>query len=569
MIKRSCRTLLLFGLSAFLVSPTGQSEAALLTGPDIIAPPGSVVHDPPGAVNNHQQAFDEKQLVTLPANLLVDGGVIPAGTVVSSHMIFLNTQDTTSASDLNVSWQFDGPILGVMSDTNGTLEAASSTLLGAPGTTYPAAFPNRGLETQDGYTISADIITVSMTVSEPGDWIRVVTEAVPLGDEVKWHQPPDMQFGVNLRSIEVEPLVADDWRCEDPRPVTDVHFWGSYIGWQPDTAPPDFPQPSLEGFVIRIYSDIPAGVDPLFPYSHPGDLLYTAAVNNFTEELVASILLPDGTYEHKFVYALDLPQPFEQQEGTIYWISIAARMPDAFVYAWGWETSEIHWNDNATRYWLSNNYWEEITPLQLPTWYQQQYETVDMAFSLTVQGEPPPPPLEAIKWKQRPAIENGLNAISDPHTEQTVADDWLCLDGSPVSDTHFWGSYLGWFATDPEPQGPPPGPPAAVSLERRMPAPELGRPALFRGLVVNEDEEGTYFTKYIPSPIDGCHWVSLVDEHGNTIKMYGTAVGAEINEDTGQVENEGFIFLHFWGDIAFSINKCLLADVLLWDQVNI
>ena len=46
------------------------------------------------------------------------------------------------------------------------------------------------------------------------------------GDEVKWSQPPDMETGVNIKSIEgpPRPIVADDWKCLDPRPVTDVHF---------------------------------------------------------------------------------------------------------------------------------------------------------------------------------------------------------------------------------------------------------------------------------------------------------------------------------------------------------
>lgn len=56
-------------------------------------------------------------------------------------------------TDLNQTWTFDGPVLGVMSAPNGTLEVASSPLLGAPGTAYPAApFPARGQEVGDGVT---------------------------------------------------------------------------------------------------------------------------------------------------------------------------------------------------------------------------------------------------------------------------------------------------------------------------------------------------------------------------------------------------------------------------------
>jgi hypothetical protein len=462
-----------FTMLILLFGMTGLSTAAVTAGQDIIPAPDFIVDDPPGAVNDHQQAFDERQCVFLTSDLPVDGGPIPAGTIVSSHMIFLNTKGTTSASDQNVSWNFDGSILGVMSATGGTLEAASSPFLGDPTTIYSAAFPNRGMESNDSYLVAGDTITVNMSVAEPGDWIRVVTDAQVPCDNVKWRQPPDMKYGVNIQSTVnpsvTEPWVADDWQCRDPRPVTDVHFWGSFIGWESDNPDPTAPHPPIEAFMIRIYHDVPAGSgpDPNPPYSHPGKLLYEAKIDNFDEFFEASIKLPDDTFEHKFYYSLDLPDPFNQTVGTIYWISIVAvmpEMPNDNFFPWGWETSIRHWNDNAARYWVHNMYWEEITPLLMPPWYREIYPTVDMAFELTVAPElPPPPPLEAVKWQQRPDRVNGINIRSNPledpsgNRPQTVADDWLCLDGSPVSDLHFWGSYLTWFELDPFPGGPIPG----------------------------------------------------------------------------------------------------------------
>ncbi|MEA3462309.1 MAG: hypothetical protein U9R49_10550, partial [Bacteroidota bacterium] len=303
----------------------------------------------------------------------------------------------------------------------------------------------------DTYSVAGDTITVTMGVSEPGDWIRVVTRSG--SPDVKWSQPPDMEFGVNIRSTEVKPIVADDWKCLAPRPVTDVHFWGSYIGWEETNPDPPLVSPGVDGFMIRIYKDVPATPDD---YSHPGELLYKVEVKEFEQRYVRSIPHPNETYEHKFYYSLDLPKPFDQEQGTIYWISIAAIMPDDTQYPWGWETSTRHWNDNACRYWLHNNYWEEILPSQLPPWYEEHYNTVDMAFELTVQ--PPPPPLEPVKWQQRPDMVKGMNIESSPHGEVTVADDWRCLDGSPVSDLHFWGSYPGWAENRPvPPNARPPG----------------------------------------------------------------------------------------------------------------
>jgi hypothetical protein len=74
-----------------------------------------------------------------------------------------------------VVWTFDGPVLMVFSDIGGTGEASTNALLGLPTTTYPGAFANRGLETNDGFMVSGNTLSVWMQVTEPGDWIRVVT----------------------------------------------------------------------------------------------------------------------------------------------------------------------------------------------------------------------------------------------------------------------------------------------------------------------------------------------------------------------------------------------------------
>ncbi|MDX1577519.1 MAG: PEP-CTERM sorting domain-containing protein, partial [Gemmatimonadota bacterium] len=50
-----------------------------------------------------------------------------------------------------------------------------SGLLGAPGTIYSGPLAARGLESNDNYIINNNFLTVDMSVTEPGDWIRVVT----------------------------------------------------------------------------------------------------------------------------------------------------------------------------------------------------------------------------------------------------------------------------------------------------------------------------------------------------------------------------------------------------------
>ena len=158
------------------------------SGGEIIAAPSQVTNSV--AFNTIIQAFDEAQDVTLAAALSVDGGTIGAGTVVDSHMIFLNAEDNTPglafglAGTPAVTFTFDGVILGVMSDRQGNLEFASTPILGAPGSTYDAPFAARGMEgndfvnkTNDWYTVSGNTISLGMNVTQPGDWIRVVTAA--------------------------------------------------------------------------------------------------------------------------------------------------------------------------------------------------------------------------------------------------------------------------------------------------------------------------------------------------------------------------------------------------------
>jgi len=173
MFKRSISIALLF-----LVS---NAHAALVTG-DIIPAPASV--DPGGMTNQRPQAFDERQNLRLTADLTVDNSTIPAGTVVSSHMIFLNPGSQNTINYNGASFGFDDVILGVMSDTNGQLEGNSSPLLGAANTAYPVAYAGRGLEhgTQlfpfgtENYSVSGKVFRLNLRAGRgDGDYIRVIT----------------------------------------------------------------------------------------------------------------------------------------------------------------------------------------------------------------------------------------------------------------------------------------------------------------------------------------------------------------------------------------------------------
>lgn len=175
--------LLAFRADAAITDVTGP-VSSVGTAAEIIPAPPEVLNS--NVFNTGQQGFNEATVVTTE-DYAIDSGLIPAGTLVSSHMIFLNAENGTTFPPLltheDVEWTFSQAILGVMSDNEGSYEVASSSELGAPGTIYPAApFTARGLEPggpgglhTDGYSVSGNEITVTMHVSQPGDWIRVVT----------------------------------------------------------------------------------------------------------------------------------------------------------------------------------------------------------------------------------------------------------------------------------------------------------------------------------------------------------------------------------------------------------
>ena len=191
-----------FALLVAISGMVGQANGALIgisgppsslsIAPEIIAAPFNALDDV--AFNFGMQGFNEIQDFTTTVPHIHDFGVIAPGTLVDSHMIFLNSWGDLFISHYEVDWTFSGKIIGVMSDICGYLEAASTFELGAPGTNYtvpftlstgfdsgPAApFPLRGMETETGDSyilLGPSILRVNMSVGEPGDWIRVVTVA--------------------------------------------------------------------------------------------------------------------------------------------------------------------------------------------------------------------------------------------------------------------------------------------------------------------------------------------------------------------------------------------------------
>jgi len=166
-----------------------------------------------------------------------------------------------------------------------------------------------------------------------GDWLHLTANMILC--PYKWQQPPEpahpqnVYYGWNQFSEWCYgPVVADDWFCSTPEPVTEIHWWGSFIGWKEPTPPAQWPP--LTHFHIQFWTDVPA--DPSMPgdFSHPGTVIHEVFCYNYTcefggwdfdpqmQEYEACFRFSEVLHPEQYFYQ-PLPPP-----GSIFWISIAA-----------------------------------------------------------------------------------------------------------------------------------------------------------------------------------------------------------------------------------------------------
>jgi hypothetical protein len=226
------------------------------------------------------------------------------------------------------------------------------------------------------------LVACVWTASAMADWSP--------GDPAKWVQLPQMVNGYDVLSmngvypsppgIPVNKAVADDWQCNDPHPVTDIHLWGSWWQDQPPT-----PASWTPMFRLGISSDIPAGPNPE-DFSRPGKELWTVTQQPtvrlwgtgveqfFDPNNVLPLSAETQVWQYNFILAP--ADYFEQTPGTIYWLTVQALNPPA-GHVWGWKTSDTQWNDDAA--WTDAGFsWNELKNPADPT------KSLDMAFVITI-----------------------------------------------------------------------------------------------------------------------------------------------------------------------------------------
>ena len=227
------------------------------------------------------------------------------------------------------------------------------------------------------------IITVLAFVSAPAaaDWDGTMP--------AKWVQLPDLTpEGIDIYNMEnvagTRKILADDFLCQDPIPITDVHFWGS---WKYDEVG------IINNVHLSFHKDIPAGAGGV-DYSMPGELLWQRDFGPAEFTIAGPFHSPDedwynpntGEYlpnNHQNAWQInivDIRDPFPQ-EGTpdqeiVYWLDIVVK---AEYGEWGWKTSMDHWNDDAV--WSDDG--EQWNELRYPDGHPFHPESIDLAFVIT------------------------------------------------------------------------------------------------------------------------------------------------------------------------------------------
>ncbi len=226
------------------------------------------------------------------------------------------------------------------------------------------------------------------------DLAFAVNSGISGAPRIKWSQPPvpvhpPGRFfrGWNEPSLRGgEQIVADDWVCTGERPVTDLHWWGSFVGWS-RRDPPRLP----DAFEIAIWTDVPAG--PGQPWSRPGHAIHHFICEDYRWSFVGWDVdprTPGAAPEACFLFEQDLrPEEwFWQKPGTnIYWVSISAiyHDPQRPEYPWGWKTRPRRESpDDAVRIFNPTVILPEIPFVAgEPIFWPTEQDSWDTAFILT------------------------------------------------------------------------------------------------------------------------------------------------------------------------------------------
>ena len=201
------------------------------------------------------------------------------------------------------------------------------------------------------------------------------------GHKMHFPQMPDPNgWDVNFNNPKV---LADDWRCSQTGPVEDIHFWFSARG---DALIP--PDQFIQNIHVSIHKDDRTGV-----FSKPGELVreYDFPTTNVTirhwgtgqqgfYDPNTGSAYPNDHFNIWQANITDIPDPFIQQVGEIYWLDLSVTSNIPFPgLEYGWKTSQDHFQDAAV--------WSDFVAGGTTDWQPLEDpftgEALDLAFVIT------------------------------------------------------------------------------------------------------------------------------------------------------------------------------------------
>ena len=273
---------------------------------------------------------------------------------------------------------------------------------------------------------------------------------------VKFLNPPNVDGGLDVMDSRENDVLADDFLCTNTGPVTDIHFWGSWLNNIHGT---------VTNFWIGIYSDVPAvtnAAGQIVTPSHPGLLLwqqiFTLGQYAETPGLTGQEYFYNPTNHvvtggdtQAWYYCFYPANPFVQRGTTTnptnYWLAVRAQLfPDASVF--GWKTSLVPYHDAAV--------WGTVSAVGLPNGDWQSMtnpvnnQPIDLSFKLETTNTQAVVCVETntMKYEQDPNIDTGLDVWNSSTKPIQVtdgpwwlADDFVCTTPGTISDIHLWGSW--------------------------------------------------------------------------------------------------------------------------------
>jgi hypothetical protein len=244
------------------------------------------------------------------------------------------------------------------------------------------------------------------------------------GHKMHFPQMPDpIGWDVNFHDF----MLADDWKCSETGPVTDIHFW---ISWRGDLVG------ELPFINVAIYSNNPQGQGG---YSEPLEPLWTRTFNPAQFIIKGPMIGDQGWFDpsqmlviphdHIQYYQINIKNieaPFIQQLDTVYWLVI--QMPFLYPIEVGWKTTLDKFMDTAV--WGYQGMWTPvINPMSGP---------LDFAFVITG-GYPKIPDLTCngtLRWTK---VKAG-STVTGNFTVGNIGTPGSLLDWE-VSSWPTWGTW--------------------------------------------------------------------------------------------------------------------------------